>query len=343
MLAAVTRNQDRFERLKAGHRPGGKHGYNHAGIPPKITLVVRSGSKESDVRRAISMLIMAAAIVPVSAQEALPRVSLPRTESRDFISKINNREYSVLVSLPPGYTQDATTRFPVIYLTDANWVFATTAQTHFLLSFGNMVPAALIVGIVRAGVEEDRRPGNTVGAERFLDLTPTRVAEEERSRSKEYQREVGTGGAAAFLRVVREELIPDVERRYRTNGDRTFIGYSLGGLFGIYTLFHQPEIFQRMILVSPSVFWDGNVVYKYEEAYASAHQSLPVRLFMSMGEGENDTMIGPMRRLENAMRSRRYEGLQISTRIFTGERHLSTFPVAVTRGLRTVFADPTLQ
>jgi predicted alpha/beta superfamily hydrolase len=140
--------------------------------------VVRAGSKESDVRR--------------------PRVSLPRTESRDFISKINNREYSVLVSLPAGYTQDATIRFPVIYLTDANWVFATTAQTHFLLSFGNMVPAALIVGIVRAGVEEDRRPGNTVGAERFLDLTPTRVAEEERSRSKEYQREVGTGGAAAL-------------------------------------------------------------------------------------------------------------------------------------------------
>jgi hypothetical protein len=64
---------------------------------------------------------------------------------------------------------------------------------------------------------------------------------------------------------------------------------------------------------------------------------------MSMGEGENDTMIGPMRRLENAMRSRRYEGLQVTTRIFPGERHLSTFPVAVTRGLRTVFADPTLQ
>ena len=119
------------------------------------------------MRRAIPMLIMAAATVPALAQEALPRVSLPRTESRDFTSKINNREYSVLLSLPAGYTQNATARFPAIYLTDANWVFATTAQTHFLLTAGNMVPAALIVGIVRAGVEEDRRPGNTVNAERF--------------------------------------------------------------------------------------------------------------------------------------------------------------------------------
>ena len=28
----------------------------------------------------------------------------------------------------------------------------------------------------------------------------------------------------------------------------------------------------------------------------------------------------------------------MTTRIFEGEQHLSTFPVAVTRGLRTVFA-----
>ena len=190
--------------------------------------------------------------------------------------------------------------------------------------------------------EVEQESGTVISAA-IITPTPTRAAEEEQIRSKEYQREVGTGGAAAFLRVVREELIPDIERRYRTNGDGTFIGYSLGGLFGIYTLFHQPETFQRMVLVSPSVFWDGNVVYKYEEADASAHKSLPVRLFMSMGEGENDTMIGPMRRLENAMRSRRYDGLHVTTRIFTGERHLSTFPVAMTRGLRPVFADATLQ
>jgi hypothetical protein len=127
------------------------------GVLRRHACHVLSLSHRSSIRsrRAISMLIVAAAIVPVSAQDALRRVSLPRTESRDFSSKINNREYSVLVSLPAGYTQDATARFPVIDLTDADWVFATTAQTHFLLSFGNMVPAALIVGIVRAGVEED--------------------------------------------------------------------------------------------------------------------------------------------------------------------------------------------
>jgi len=294
--------------------------------------------------RATLMLVLAGATAsPVSAQDTPAPVSLPRTESRDFTSTINGREYSVYVSLPAGYAQDTGVRFPVIYLTDANWVFGMTVQSHSLLRFGNMVPAALIVGIVRAGVEQDTRPGNPAGAERFFDLTPTRDPAIELLRAKEYQREVRTGGASAFLRVMREELIPDIERRYRTNGDRTFVGYSLGGLFGMYALLHHPDTFQRLILVSPSLWWDSDIAFKYETQYRSVHKALPVRLFMSMGEGELDTMLGPMRRLENVMRSRPYEGLHLKTRIFAGERHLSTFPVAVTHGLRAVFDDPALQ
>lgn len=277
---------------------------------------------------------------PPLAQDKLVPVSLPRSESREFTSKINGRQYSVFVSLPPAYTQNADARYPVIYVTDANLVFGMTVQTHSLLSYGNIVPDALIVGIVRTGVEgAPPAEGNVGGAERAFDLTPTRAVEDERNLARSYKREVRTGGAPAFLRVIREELIPDIERRYRTKGDRTFIGYSLGGLFGVYALFQSPDTFQRMILVSPSLFWDSNISYKYEETYAAEHKSLPVRLFMSMGEAENDTMLGPMRRLANVLTNRRYQGLDLNTRIFEGESHLSTFPVAVTRGLRTVFAD----
>lgn len=70
-----------------------------------------------------------------------------------------------------------------------------------------------------------------------------------------------------------------------------------------------------------------------------ATQVAAVRLFMSMGETENDTMLGPMRRLATVMTDRHYQGLALSTRIFEGEEPLSTFPVAVTRGLRTVFGE----
>jgi predicted alpha/beta superfamily hydrolase len=138
---------------------------------------------------------------------------------------------------------------------------------------------------------------------------------------------------------MRDEMIPDIERQYRTTSDRTYIGYSLGGLFGAYVLFHAPDTFKRMILVSPSLWWDNGVEFKDEERFAADHKSLPVRLFMSVGELETDQMLGSMRRMANALADRDYRGLELQTRILEGESHMSTFPVAVTRGLKTVFAE----
>jgi predicted alpha/beta superfamily hydrolase len=288
----------------------------------------------------VLILVMVVWVQSPTAQQRLAPVTLPRTESFQFASRINSRAYDIFVSFPRAYTTDTAARFPVIYLTDANLVFGMTVQSHYLLSFGGTVPDALIVGIVRAGVESvSATEGNVAGAERAFDLTPTQDMEEQRRYEREYKREVRTGGAPAFLRVIKDELIPEVDRRYRTSGDRTFIGYSLGGLFGVYALFQSPETFQRMILVSPSLWWDGNVSFKYEETYAASHKSLPLRIFMSMGEAESDTMLGPMRRLESVLTKRHYQSLELTTRIFEGEQHLSTFPVAVTRGLMTVFAE----
>ena len=93
-----------------------------------------------------------------------------------------------------------------------------------------------------------------------------------------------------------------------------------------------------MILVSPSLWWDGDIATRYEEAYAAKHTSLPVRLFMSDGELETANMLSSMRQLASALTRRKYEGLQLHTRIFEGESHMTTFPVALTRGLTTVFA-----
>ena len=70
---------------------------------------------------------------------------------------------------------------------------------------------------------------------------------------------------------MREELIPEIEQRYRTNGDRTFIGYSLGGLFGVYAMLSSPETFGRMILVRPSLWWDDNLLLKSEAEFAAGH------------------------------------------------------------------------
>jgi uncharacterized protein len=93
-----------------------------------------------------------------------------------------------------------------------------------------------------------------------------------------------------------------------------------------------------MILVSPLLMWDDDSMLKQEQAYAAGHKQLHVRLFMSAGEFETPAMVSDMRKMANALTAH-YQGIALSTKIFEGERHLSTFPVAVTRGLKTVFAE----
>ena len=283
----------------------------------------------------IAALFVTAFGVALGAQNRPSPTSLQRTETREFTSIVNGRSYRVSVSLPEAYTQDVVARFPVVYLTDANWVFALTVQAHYLLRLGKLIPDAIFVGISPSGADDF----NNTAAAREFDLTPTLLPDKERQDSVTYGHEVRTGGAPNFLHVISEELIPDIDRTYRTTRDRTYIGYSLGGLFGAYALFHSPDTFNRMILVSPSLWWDEGYAAKDEERYAGAHKSLPVRLFMSDGELESDQMLGTMRRMADVLTGRHYQGLDLHTRILEGESHMSTFPVAVTRGLRTVFAD----
>ncbi len=289
-------------------------------------------------RTVMALVAVFATVTSVTAQTVSPPVVLPRTERYDFTSKVNAAAYRVYISLPQAYVHEPAARYPVIYVTDAIWIFGLTVQTQVLLRMGSLMPEALVVGILRAGVDEGNAESRVAAAERVPDLTPTRVESEEARYQRDYQRDiVRTGGAPEFLRVFREELIPEIERRYRANGDRTYVGYSLGGLFGAYALFHAPDAFRRMVLVSPSLWWDEGITTKWEEAFAAKHKTLPVRLFMSDGELETSTMLASMRQLASTLTRRKYQGLQLHTRIFEGESHLSTFPVAVTRGLLTVF------
>src|SRR5262249_27209318 len=70
-------------------------------------------------------------------------------------------------------------------------------------------------------------------------------------------------GAEDFRRFIGEELIPLIDQRYETvPGNRTYFGHSGGGLFGLYTLCTQPDLFRNYILSSP-----GALSYKGDDFY----------------------------------------------------------------------------
>jgi predicted alpha/beta superfamily hydrolase len=115
------------------------------------------------------------------------------------------------------------------------------------------------------------------------------------------------------------------------------MGYSLGGLFALYTAFHHPGIFQRYFAGSPAIGWDNGILSKYENDYASNHKDLPVRLFMSVGNMESENMVKPMEEMSARLQSRNYPSLELETHIFENETHSSCYAAAVSRGLKILY------
>jgi predicted alpha/beta superfamily hydrolase len=272
-------------------------------------------------------------------------VILPNAESRLLYSAFVGDTYRLDIALPGGYARSARD-YPVVYLTDGDvaGLFPLVRCIAEGLNAGWMIPKLILVGIGYEAGKATRR-----GHYRERDLLPTDASARDASRRQATTRiGVPRGQAAAFLRFIRRELKPFINAHYRTlPDDSTYLGTSYGGLFGLYTLFHQPGTFQRYVIGSPAIHHDDRVILAHEEAYAAQHADLPARVFLAVGGREqlDDPMIEPgfqfvtnLECLAAALRGRDYPGLQLTSHVFEDETHVSVVPALCSRGLREVFA-----
>ena len=156
-------------------------------------------------------------------------------------STVMNEERTLNIYLPPGYNEQDSVRYPVIYLLDGSVDedFIHMAGLVYFLGFPwlNLCPPSIVVGI--ANVDRKR------------DFTfPTTVEKDKKDFPT-------TGGSAAFIRYLGEEVIPYIRSRYKTNNTSTLIGQSFGGLLATEILFTHPDWFSKYLIVSPSLWWDN--------------------------------------------------------------------------------------
>lgn len=272
-------------------------------------------------------------------QTAYPAVTIFNTEQRQLISKLNNQEYELYVSLPDNYVNSDST-YQVIYLTDANQYFGLMADITRSLQWGSEMPETIVVGIgypISAFKTDDERWGKWL-AWRMRDFSPTNTAQMDKDFGID---NVKSGGAPVFLQVLEQEVIPFVEKNYRAKStDRTFVGFSLGGLFGLYALFQKPGLFHNYIIGSPSIWCDNKVILQFERTYAGNHSDLAGRVFMSAGELEEEVNAGMVRNMlemNSILKNRKYKSLHTATAILEGETHMSAPGVCFQRGLRYLF------
>ena len=274
-----------------------------------------------------------------SALAAPASYVLENTEVRDIRAPALKRDYQLYVALPDSYRQ-GNKRYPVLFVTDANYAFPVVRNIAQRLNKHAGREEVIVVGLSYAngdgGVYSRRR-----------DYTPTTPRKHD-YRSDMPGRQPAFGEAKAYGQFISGEVFPFIASNYRVNMQRkVFIGHSYGSLLGLQFLLTEPRTFEHYILGSPSLWYDAGIMFEREQAYAASHKDLPASVFFGIGgleklaagkkrsRAEEDAdMLADLREFDGKLTSRKFPNLKTRLRVFEDEDHASVFPFVLTHGLR---------
>jgi predicted alpha/beta superfamily hydrolase len=233
-------------------------------------------------------------------------------------SKILGEDRTVFVSVPASYTQ-GTQRYPVLYLTDAQWQFDQSRSSAAFLARNGLIPEIVVVGVANS--------------DRARDLYATKADFKQNGRTIPFPT---SGNADQFLEFLEKELIPRIESTYRTTPLRILAGHSAGGNFALHTMRVRPGLFQATIAASPWLAWDDARELKQLVPFLESTE-VKTRVLFVTSANEGPEMKANIETLISAVRARKDASLRCDSAAYPEENHDSTVIKSYYDALRMVF------
>ena len=249
-------------------------------------------------------------------------LELPQIQVIPIKDTKKDRQYELYIKLPEGYLESGDIKYPVLYFTDA--------IKHIEILSGSI--EHLLENVILVGISWQKDLKGALGAlgahaSRFRDYSIVK------SSNPEHQAKYQRGQASNHLDFIRNDVIKYVENNYQTDPDnRSYFGYSMGGKFGAYILFVQPDTFKNYILGSPGTVQD-KYIYEHESITALNQKDLNANVFVSIGALEKESMIGQAIGLVSMLKSKKYTTLSSKLVVIESANHGSAFPMSAVRGM----------
>ena len=238
-------------------------------------------------------------------------------ETFQIDSKILGEKRIINVYLPPGYKESPAARLPVLYMPDGG------IKEDFLH----------VAGLVQVSVgNETMRPFLLVGienTERRRDMTgPT-----ENEKDKKIAPRVG--GSQAFRKFPREELMPQVKKRYRTTDERAIVGESLAGLFVVETFLVEPDLFDTYIAFDPSLWWNDQKLVNDAGERLRVNPKLKKTLYVA--QSGDEYVPGAAQKFADILGKNAPAGINWHFERMPEEKHSTIYHPAALKAFRALF------
>jgi len=235
-----------------------------------------------------------------------------RTLGLELWSDLLGEHREFRVRLPTAYHEDPERRFPVFYVSDADWNFPLVAETLDYLAHWGRIPPFIVVGALNVSRNRDFLP-------RADAAFPS------------------SGGGDRYLQHITEEWIPWVDARYRTSEHRVLFGHSFGGVLVLNQLFTDPGVFDAHISLGASVWVADEVVLERAGRFFDEKEDVEGWLYLSVGEGDGGATVPAGRKLADLLDARAPDTLEWRHSVMPRETHFTNVPISLHRALAELF------
>ncbi len=230
-------------------------------------------------------------------------------------SKVLGEELKLFVYLPEGY-ETSSKRCPVLYhFYEENLIYYfhySTGITRFL-SRARMIPPMIVVAVQVDGMR---------------DLTP--------SKTPDYGPR--SGGSDNYIKFLKEELIPYIDKTYRTEPFRIIWGHSIVGTLCIYTLLSAPEVFNAYITSSPYFIYDRYEGFLLKNAAKFLKRRSKEENFLFITVGNESDLVPSIEQFIKILNTMKPVGLKWEYHLEDKEDHTTNQALVLERGLKILYS-----
>jgi predicted alpha/beta superfamily hydrolase len=227
----------------------------------------------------------------------------------------DNRE--VIVHTPASYSKSSDSRYPVLYLLDGKSKLKHVIFTTNILAKKLNMPEIIIIALPA---------GNT----RQQDYTPNYLSMHSSNQ---------VGNANNFSKYLEFDLIPFVDKNFRTEPYRIVSGHSRSGLFVINDLINKTRLFQAHFAFSPALWPNEFRIINKMTQKQQANKPYSGFLYANIGDKENQKMHKSLQKLSTQLEKFSNNKFNWHTNIVADESHSTTAIIGHHMAFRKLYTN----